>query len=90
MQALRLTKNQTCDLLAIGTDKLNKLVKDDSTFPRPIKDGNTRQASVYFDRISIEEWWYKKLRINTLLPLSNGIKTMDVILNFTEIIVCLN
>ena len=67
MQALRLTKNQTCDYLAIGTDKLNKLVREDSKFPRPIKDGTSRQAPVYFDRAAIEYWWSEKLQLNTLV-----------------------
>ncbi|MDC5295355.1 hypothetical protein ACT4U4_04995 [Acinetobacter baumannii] len=63
MQALRLTKSQTCDFLAIKADKLNKLVKEDLTFPRPVKDGNTRQASVYFDRLSLEKWWNNQMHL---------------------------
>lgn len=50
MQKLRLTLKETCHLLSVQRDKLNKLIKDDPTFPRPIKEGTTRQAAVYFDR----------------------------------------
>lgn len=67
MQALRLTKNQTCTYLAIGVDKLQKLIKEDFTFPRPIKDGTSRQAPVYFDRASIDNWWNEKIKSDTLL-----------------------
>jgi predicted DNA-binding transcriptional regulator AlpA len=47
--------------LSIKADKLRKLIKEDNTFPRPIKEGNTRQAAVYFDMNAIEEWWDNKL-----------------------------
>ena len=33
-----------------------KLVKADSTFPRPIKFGDTRQAPVYFDETEVDAW----------------------------------
>lgn len=54
---LRITKNDACQLLSISRDKLDKLIRDDSAFPRPIKEGVTRQAAVYFDRQSIVDWW---------------------------------
>lgn len=57
MQKLRLTVNETCHFLSVQRDKLNKMVKDDPSFPRPIKEGQTRQSAVYFDRIEIEGWW---------------------------------
>ena len=34
----------------------DKLVAADSTFPRPIKMGATRQAPVYFDEAEIVAW----------------------------------
>lgn len=62
MQKLRLTLQETCHILSFKADKLHKMVKTDPAFPRPIKEGTTRQASVYFDRVEIEEWWEKKKR----------------------------
>lgn len=57
MQKLRLTIKDVCHLLSIGRDKLNKLINNDPSFPRPIKEGFTRQAAVYFDRSELVEWW---------------------------------
>lgn len=54
---LRLTKDMVCQLLSVSRDKIDKLVKTDSTFPRPIKEGTTRQAAVYYDYQSIVHWW---------------------------------
>ena len=66
MQKLRLTVNETCHFLSVQRDKLNKMVKDDLSFPRPIKEGVTRQSAVYFDHNELVEWWeVKKMsRIN--------------------------
>lgn len=60
MQKLRLTMNETCHFLSVQRDKLNKMVKDDSSFPRPIKEGTSRQAAVYFDHSELIEWWEVK------------------------------
>lgn len=60
MQKLRLTLKETCHLLSVQRDKLHKMVSDDPTFPRPIKEGTTRQAAVYFDHGELVEWWEEK------------------------------
>jgi len=60
MQKLRLTVNETCHFLSVQRDKLNKMVKDDASFPRPIKEGASRQAPVYFDHTELVEWWENK------------------------------
>lgn len=60
MQKLRLTVNETCHFLSVQRDKLNKMVKDDLSFPRPIKEGQTRQSAVYFDLSELVEWWEEK------------------------------
>lgn len=44
-------------MLSITSSKLEKYIKEDSSFPRPIKDGITRQAAVYFDTYELHEWW---------------------------------
>ena len=56
MQKLRLTMNETCHFLSVQRDKLNKMVKDDPSFPRPIKEGASRQAAVYFDHSELLDW----------------------------------
>lgn len=60
MQKLRLTMNEACQFLSVQRDKLNKMVKDDPSFPKPIKDGFTRQSAVYFDHSELIEWWEEK------------------------------
>lgn len=64
MQKLRLTKNEVCYILSIKADKLAKLIQTDISFPRPIKEGVTRQAAVYFDRQDVENWWCNKKAAN--------------------------
>ena len=64
MQKLRLTKNEVCHILSIKADKLAKLIQTDVSFPRPIKEGITRQAAVYFDRQDVESWWSNKKASN--------------------------
>ena len=64
MQKLRLTKNEVCHILSIKADKLTKLLQTDVSFPRPVKEGVTRQAAVYFDRQDVENWWVNKKASN--------------------------
>ncbi|AMM30525.1 MULTISPECIES: helix-turn-helix transcriptional regulator [Acinetobacter calcoaceticus/baumannii complex] len=61
MNKLRLTKKEVCCILSIKSDKLRKLIKEDESFPRPIKDGQNRQSAVYFDFKAIEVWWQNRL-----------------------------
>lgn len=61
MKKMRITKKEVCHLLSIKVDKLRKLIIEDDTFPRPIKDGQTRQAAVYFDFNAIDIWWRSKI-----------------------------
>lgn len=60
MYKLRLTIKDVCHMLSIERDKLNKLVQNDESFPRPIKEGQTRQSAVYFDHGELVEWWEVK------------------------------
>lgn len=57
LKKLRVTQNEVCEMLSCSRNHLNSLVKRDSTFPRPIKGGITKQASVYFDYQSVVSWW---------------------------------
>lgn len=56
MQPLRVTLNQTCELLSIKRNALANLIKNDSTFPKGYKYGTTRQAAVYFDYADLVAW----------------------------------
>jgi len=53
---LRLSLPRVCDLLDLSREGLRKLQKRDPSFPRPIKQGTTRQAAVYFDYAELMEW----------------------------------
>lgn len=57
---MRLTIKDVCHMLSVERDKLNKMVKNDPNFPRPIKEGSTRQSAVYFDHAELIEWWEEK------------------------------
>lgn len=49
---------------AIGRSRsgLEKLRKQDPTFPKPIKLGDSRQASVYYVVAEINEWLARKIQ----------------------------
>lgn len=53
----RLTIKDVCSMLAVGRDKLNRLEKEDITFPKSIKDGKSRQSAVYYDYQEIFVWY---------------------------------
>lgn len=50
------TKNEICSLLSLTPDGLNKLIKKDKNFPRPIKFGNSRQSHAFFDLQEVIDW----------------------------------
>ena len=43
-------------MLALSRSGLDKLKKRDRTFPRPIKNGEAKQASAYYVLSEIEAW----------------------------------
>ncbi|VVP41607.1 hypothetical protein PS850_04933 [Pseudomonas fluorescens] len=45
-----------CAQLDLSRSGLDKLRKKDERFPKPIKDGNTRQAATYYVVAEIEAW----------------------------------
>jgi prophage regulatory protein len=45
-----------CELLDLSRSGLDKLRKKDPTFPKPIKDGESRQAAAYYVVAEIEGW----------------------------------
>ncbi|NWD70747.1 AlpA family phage regulatory protein [Pseudomonas gingeri] len=50
-----------CSLIGISRSTLHRLREKDASFPAPIKDGNTRQAPVYFVQAEVEGWIRKKM-----------------------------
>ena len=57
MKPLRLKYNQVCELLNVTRDCLRKIIENDLSFPRPLKNSSARQAAVYFDTAEIEDWY---------------------------------
>ncbi len=53
----RVTKKVACNLLSIRIDKLNSMVENDPSFPRPLNEGTGRQAAVYFDYQDLLSWY---------------------------------
>lgn len=53
---LRLSLPRVCEVLDLSREGLRKLQRRDPSFPRPIKQGTTRQASVYFDYAELIAW----------------------------------
>ena len=51
-----------CDWLDLSRSGLDKLRKKDPTFPKPIKDGSTRQAAAYFVVAEVETWLQSKIQ----------------------------
>jgi len=45
-----------CAQLDLSRSGLDKLRKKDESFPKPIKDGNNRQAATYYVVAEIEAW----------------------------------
>lgn len=45
-----------CTWLGKTRSGLDKLRKTDPTFPKPIKDGNSRQAAAYYLVAEVEAW----------------------------------
>lgn len=50
-----------CAWLDLSRSGLDKLRKKDPTFPRPIKDGDARQAAAYYVVAEVEAWIASKV-----------------------------
>jgi len=50
-----------CVWLDLSRSGLDKLRKKDSTFPKPIKDGNARQAAAFYVFAEVEAWLQAKI-----------------------------
>lgn len=61
----RLTAKEVSSMLGICRDKLNRLQKEDKSFPEALKSGTNRQSAVYFDYLEVMSWyenWKKQIR----------------------------
>lgn len=50
-----------CEWLDLSRSGLDKLRKKDPTFPKPIKDGKSRQAAAYYVVFEVEAWLQSKV-----------------------------
>ncbi len=50
-----------CNWLDLSRSGLDKLRKKDPTFPKPIKDGDTRQAAAYYVVAEVDAWLRAKI-----------------------------
>ena len=50
-----------CDWLDLSRSGLDKLKKKDPTFPKPIKDGETRQAKSFYVVAEVQSWLQTKI-----------------------------
>jgi len=53
---VRLTKREVCALLRLSLNELRMYTIEDKDFPKAIKNGTTKQSSVYYDYQEILEW----------------------------------
>lgn len=51
-----------CERLDLTRSGLAKLRKKDPTFPKPIKDGDARQAAAYYVAAEVEAWLQTKIK----------------------------
>ncbi|POU12031.1 hypothetical protein C3420_16700 [Acinetobacter sp. ACNIH3] len=47
-------------IMTLSRNGLYRLIKDDPTFPRPIKYSSSRQGNLYFKVAEVEAWLEKK------------------------------
>lgn len=50
-----------CNWLDLSRSGLDKLRKKDPTFPKPLKDGDSRQAAAFYVVAEVEAWLQAKI-----------------------------
>ena len=53
---IRVQPKTVCELLDISREALRYKVRTDATFPKPIKEGTSKQSPVFFDYADLVEW----------------------------------
>ena len=56
IKPIRVQFKTACELLDVSRESLRHIVRTDASFPRPIKTGESKQASVYFDCAELVAW----------------------------------
>jgi len=57
---LRIQFSTACKLLDVTRESLRHTIRKDPSFPRPIKQGATKQAPVFFDYQELVAWHNSK------------------------------
>ena len=53
---IRIQFKTVCELLDISRESLRHKMRTDKTFPKPIKEGTSKQSPVFFDYAELVEW----------------------------------
>lgn len=53
---IRVQFKTVCELLDVSRESLRHKIRTDKTFPKPIKEGDSKQAPVYFDYADLIAW----------------------------------
>ena len=62
IKPIRVQFKTACELLDVSRESLRHIVRTDASFPRPIKTGESKQDSVYFDYAQLIEWHKKQMQ----------------------------
>lgn len=65
IKPIRVQFKTACELLDISRESLRHIVRTDTSFPRPIKTGESKQAPVYFDYAQLIEWHNNQIKSQT-------------------------
>ena len=57
---IRVSFPTACKLLDVTRESLRHTIRRDPSFPRPIKQGTSKQAPVFFDYQELVEWHNSK------------------------------
>lgn len=57
---IRIQFTTACKLLDVTRESLRHTIRKDPSFPRPIKQGTTKQAPVFFDYQELVDWHNSK------------------------------
>ena len=57
---LQIPYNKVCEMLSVSRETLRVLMRRDPSFPRAIKYGESRQATVFFSYDELVAWHNKR------------------------------
>lgn len=60
IKQIRIQFGKACQLLDVTRESLRHTIRRDPSFPRPIKQGTSKQAPVFFDYQELVEWHNSK------------------------------